>query len=269
MAEYEFRNFMVMSFKPTFVKAIVLFVSFGLGVLGTSMLVLSFLSFEEARAAVDTFAHDGNCERFNFLLFTQIVFRARLIGVVLIVLSGSLFVLRNNVCENVLTVINSSTSMFQELTKQFCYSLRKEDKKHLYVVLLILLLGVLVRLFFLFQPIRYDEAFTFVNFASKPIYRGLSDYSYPNNHLFHTLLVRLAYLFFGNQTWIIRLPAFIAGILIVPAAYVVMRIYSNKMTALLTAGLVAASPSLIFYSTNARGYTLVSFIFLLRCFTRF
>ncbi|MBI3600117.1 MAG: glycosyltransferase family 39 protein [Nitrospinae bacterium] len=73
----------------------------------------------------------------------------------------------------------------------------------------------------------------------------------------------MAYILFGNKTWVIRLPAFFAGILLVPASYLLIRSFYNKHAALLTAGSVASSSLLIEYSTNARGYTLICLFFLL------
>ncbi|MBI5115169.1 glycosyltransferase family 39 protein [Candidatus Poribacteria bacterium] len=113
------------------------------------------------------------------------------------------------------------------------------------------------------EPILFDEAFTFMTYASKPFYVGLSTYSSTNNHLLNTFLVHIAYLLFGNEPWALRLPALFAGILLVPTAYVVTRIFFNKDAALLAAGIIACSSPLIRYSILARGYSLMFLIFLL------
>src|SRR6185437_12532879 len=123
-------------------------------------------------------------------------------------------------------------------------------------------LGVALRLPLLFQPMRYDEAITFVEYACKPFYVALSFYSTPNNHLFHTLLVRFAYLAFGTHEWALRLPAFLAGISLVPATYFAGRVLYDR-GAVIAAGLVACSTLLVSYSTNARGYSLLALCFLL------
>lgn len=59
--------------------------------------------------------------------------------------------------------------------------------------------AALLRVPLIFQPMRDDEAVTFTSYASRPFYASLSFYNTPNNHLFHTLLVRVAYLLFGNH----------------------------------------------------------------------
>src|SRR3990172_4791582 len=107
------------------------------------------------------------------------------------------------------------------------------------------------------QPMQHDEAYTFIAFASRPFWIAISDYSLPNNHVFHTLLVYLAYHLLGDQPWIIRLPAFLAGVAIIPLTYAAAALFYNRKVGLLSAGLAAASPLLIDYSANARGYTLI------------
>lgn len=59
------------------------------------------------------------------------------------------------------------------------------------------------------------------------------------------------------------MPAFIAGILIIPATYLLFRLLYDKNTALLASGLVASSSFLIEFSVNGRGYTLITLFFLL------
>ncbi len=130
---------------------------------------------------------------------------------------------------------------------------------------LFVLLGITVflRLVFLFQPMRYDEAFSFLVFSSKPLSLGLSYYPFPNNHLFFTLLSRICILVFGNAAYIIRLPAFFAGIITVPVNYFLIRRLANKEIAFFATAFLATSSILIEYSTNARGYSLIILFFLL------
>ena len=118
-----------------------------------------------------------------------------------------------------------------------------------------------LRVAFLSQPMRYDEALTFNEFASRPLYYGLSFYPDPNNHLLNTLLMHLSYVLFGNQPWILRLPAFLAGVLLVPATFALARLLYGDGAAILASALVGVSSYFIEYSTNARGYTLQALCF--------
>ena len=126
-----------------------------------------------------------------------------------------------------------------------------------------LAIGAYARLALLRAPLQYDEAYTFMAFATRPVWSILTDYSLPNNHVLHTLLVRAAFLAFGSDVWAIRLPAFLAGLAMIPAAYLAARAHTNRRAALLAAGLVAAWPYLVRYGADARGYTLVGLFTLL------
>src|SRR5919204_3963186 len=108
---------------------------------------------------------------------------------------------------------------------------------------------------------RGDEAFTYTEYASLPWFVALGDYTYPNNHLLHTLLVHGAARLLGPEPWALRLPAFVAGVLLVPATYLAARALYGPTTALIAAGLVSASGWLTLYATNARGYSLVLLCF--------
>jgi hypothetical protein len=108
---------------------------------------------------------------------------------------------------------------------------------------------------------RYDEALSFNEFASRPLYYGLSFYPDPNNHLLNTLLVHLASGALGNQPWVLRLPAFVGGVLLVPATYALGRLLYGRGAAVLSASLVAVASYLVEYSTNSRGYTLQALSF--------
>jgi uncharacterized membrane protein len=104
----------------------------------------------------------------------------------------------------------------------------------------------------------HDETYTFMAFASRGLRHVITDYHLPNNHVFHTVLVNFAYQLFGDSPAIIRLPAFLAGILLIPATYIAARLFYRTMIALVSASIVASLPILIGYSTVARGYTLLA-----------
>ena len=121
----------------------------------------------------------------------------------------------------------------------------------------ITLLGLILRLLEINKQIGYDEAYTFVQFASRPFKHILADYSAPNNHIFHTILVGIAYRLLGGQPWALRLPALLAGILIIPAMYITARRFFSPDQAVAASGLAAVTPLFIHYSVNGRGYTLL------------
>jgi Dolichyl-phosphate-mannose-protein mannosyltransferase len=136
--------------------------------------------------------------------------------------------------------------------------LPEKDPRHVFIILgVMILLGFCLRIIDLNQSIAYDEAYTFIFFASRPFKHILADYSAPNNHIFHTILMGIAYRLFGGQAWALRLPAFTAGLLMIPAMYITARRFFSQYQALAAAGLVAVIPLFVNYSVNGRGYTLL------------
>jgi hypothetical protein len=128
------------------------------------------------------------------------------------------------------------------------------DRRGLLWLALLTLAGIVVRIWFLDQPMRYDEAHTYLAYV-QPRNLRLFYYPVPNNHVAHTLLVYLSTALLGDGPWAIRLPAFLAGVLLIPATYLCARTVFDRSAGLVAAGLVAGSPSLVLYSTNARGYS--------------
>jgi dolichyl-phosphate-mannose-protein mannosyltransferase len=121
----------------------------------------------------------------------------------------------------------------------------------------LVLLGALARAYYLRQPMRYDESVTYLYFASQSWGDAVSSYIYPNNHVFHTLLVKACVAVLGDDPWVLRLPAFVAGVAMIPATYSVGRRLFGSPAAYIGAAFVTASGALTFYSANARGYTIV------------
>lgn len=122
----------------------------------------------------------------------------------------------------------------------------------------VLLSGVVLRFPLLFRPMLYDEAYSFLNFARRPLYEAVFDYNNTNNHLLNTALMHGMYRIAGQTDWALRLPAFLAGVLVIPASYSFARKTLGSAAALVGTALVATSPMLINYSAEARGYMMVT-----------
>jgi hypothetical protein len=144
-----------------------------------------------------------------------------------------------------------------ELRRDFTLWLRIESRMHLAVLSLCCAVGTVLRSYYLFQPMRSDESWTFLYYVSQPLVLSIAHFASPNNHLLHTLLAQLTTNLFGDSANALRLPALVAGVLLIPASYFLFRQLSGKGAALITAGLVACFPVLVDYSTNARGYSLL------------
>jgi 4-amino-4-deoxy-L-arabinose transferase-like glycosyltransferase len=133
-----------------------------------------------------------------------------------------------------------------------------KDPKYTYILLgIITLIGMILRLYLINNPIGYDEAYTFINFSSKSFKFILADYHAPNNHIFNSLLIGIAYRVLGSHIWIVRLPALLASLLSVPVAYVAMRRFFNPSQALTASAVVAIVPDIVNEAANGRGYAMI------------
>ena len=120
---------------------------------------------------------------------------------------------------------------------------------------IVTLIGSALRLRAVFYPLRHDEAYTFLTSGLQAVWTTLSTYDSPANHMLHSALVRISCLLFGNQEWAIRMPALLAGILVIPTTFAAFTVLADYGAALLAAALVACSHPMIAFSANARGYS--------------
>lgn len=132
------------------------------------------------------------------------------------------------------------------------------DPKYISILLgIITLIAVTLRLYIINDPIGYDEAYTFINFSSRPFKFILADYHAPNNHILNSLLIGIVYRILGNHIWIVRVPAFVAGVLGVPASFIAARRFFTAQQALAASVVLAVMPNIVAASANGRGYTLI------------
>jgi len=232
---------------------------------GISLLILFTRPFNTVQSWVNGFARDGEVESFTLSLFEY--FKAFLLpaGVILLGIAGLSFFFRRGIQKWIAAfLVGTKTFYFKRVIdiREMMEAIKKlfeRDKKYLYIVLALTLLAGINRVVFLSNPISHDEAYTFMAFAIRGLNYAMSNYHLPNNHVFHTILVILSSRLFGEAPWAIRLPAFLAGIALVPVTYFVARCFYDVPISLVSTSLVASMPVLIDYSTNARGYTLITF----------
>lgn len=241
--------------------AVFAFIAF-LGLLAVALAVGSFASYPSVKAHLDSFASDGDAD-VTRADFDAIVVRLRLTATVAALAAVAAYAGRRRLRRFVAELASSAVSAISSLYRGLGATLARESRLHLATLGLVTSAALVVRLEFLFQPMRYDESVTFVHFASRPWYIAMTNYTAPNNHVLNSILTHISTLVFGGEPWAIRLPALIAGVLLVPASYVTARAVYGRHAALVAASLVASSSVLVEYSTNARGYTLLALIFVL------
>jgi len=234
------------------------------GILG---LVLFILPYEKASFIVNQFANDGNVEKFSLELFTRVripfQFTFTIVSVILflaLLRFDSTFTNLSKGFKFTIFTIDYFKKSWQRLFFDLSHFF---DRKMMIGLGLITIVGLILRLFLIHRPMEHDESYTSVIFAFEPLYKGLSDYHFPNNHVFHTFFVHIAYKLFGAQEWSVRLPALISGVLLIPTGFVLAKAWYGRKTAILSAVMIAVFPELIRYSTNARGYTLMALLTLL------
>lgn len=233
---------------------------------GILCLALSFLPMKIVKSFVFHLCNEGRVNFFNFTFYSDIILRLRLLSSFML-LSSLLIVINRDSMERYLSIILSkliaSYHDINILIINYINLLVNNHKKELLTFAIIFIVGIILRLYYLFTPIRMDEAGVFMFLASKSLIACIFSYPFPGDHVFYTIMVNIFHNILGNDEWVMRLPAFLAGILLIPATYLLFRKISNNLAALLSSALVAVSSPLIEYSTNARGYTIVTFIFII------
>ena len=231
-----------------------------IALLGVGITGISLLPYPLIQSTLDHLAANKHAEFFNYPLYLRTRLFLATGGIVFILLSV-LGAIRLEQTQDVISrLVGSIASFISSFGRQIAEYGRKDGWIYRTGLCIVFLIGIIIRGMLLFNPIRSDEAYTYVDFSSKAFIHLISDYSAPNNHILHSILVHIAVAIFGNQPWAIRLPAFLAGALLIPASYLVARMIYNKQAALLAATLIATCPALIEFSDYARGYSMICVI---------
>ena len=215
--------------------------------------------YESLKEHVDPLAVDRDAG-LSRAEFDDLVLRLRLVAVAFATLAGALVLLGRRLDGVVADVLTTWWRALRGAPSALRTWVATEDRGYIIGFGVILITAVLLRLAFLDVPMRYDEATTYDNYVSKPVWVALANYSTPNNHLFHTFLAKLSVTALGNDPWVVRLPALVAGIALIPATFALALVLHGRVAAIVAAGLVAVSSTFVEYSTNARGYTIVALV---------
>ncbi len=146
-----------------------------------------------------------------------------------------------------------------DLYSSWGHLFRRSSTDHKRFVYVVLLIGIILRIARMDGPVTYDEALTYVNYSSHSFGFLFSDYMFTSNHILHSAFVRISTLIFGVHLWSLRLPALIAGILVMPLFYAYVRALFNRHIAVIALCLVAVNGPLVEYSAMATGYSLTWF----------
>ncbi|MCD4751579.1 MAG: glycosyltransferase family 39 protein [Anaerolineaceae bacterium] len=233
---------------------------------GLILVSMSVTNFENARAMIDQLSPDGNMESFTMGLYEIIRVPSLVVGSAMFVLGGVGTIFFDPFTRLIRWYLRWIRKFIKEVKSDFIQFLRLLFARQ-FLWWEWMLLAVLIAFAFygrwvwIERPMLHDESYTFIAFAQRSFDKVISDYHLPNNHVLNSVLIHILYRFFGNfSPAVVRLPAFISGILIVPAAYLWVREKEGKTAAAASAALIAYWPLLKVQSTNGRGYMMMALL---------
>lgn len=221
---------------------------------------MSILSFPDLQGMVLSAVPPGYADRFTPPLYHKLILLARAAGTCLLLLAAGVLLLRRSLQALIIQIAGDLRRVVFFLRPWF--SLTRNKPLFNLALGLILLFGFLLRLHFLTEPLRKDEANTYLYYAQRPLVLGMSYYT-ANNHMLNTVLMHFSTAVLGGTVIALRLPTFIAGSLLPVLTYFAATLWYGRRAALLSLSLVSVSSPLIEYSFNARGYSLGATFFLL------
>lgn len=223
------------------------------GILALVFILTALMPYGILKQLANSLMSDGN---FDSLKEQNAPIFKILLGITGLLFLSAAIGIRTRRLQSVLGLLRKYVS---DLT-EFIHALRptKVDAFSLAALILIIGLAVISRLVHINDGMNHDEAYTFVVFSSTSLFNIVTNYHLPNNHILNSLLIFFSTHLFGIQPWAVRLPALIAGVLLIPASYALAKAIYDKNTALLSALLIAILPGAILYSTIGRGYSLVA-----------
>ncbi|GAB4522029.1 MAG: hypothetical protein Fur0018_03200 [Anaerolineales bacterium] len=233
-----------------------------LGLLCAAGLTFGRLPYAPLRALGDHLAADGSLNALTPARLAALQRLADVLGMAALLLGAAVFTLRRQseaLLRSLLAGLRAAPRRMRGEVLALSAAMRRPHNPHTgYFLLALSVLGAGLRFLWLDAPMQYDESYTAIAFAMRPLAALMGDYHLPNNHIFHSVLVHFSIGFFGLHPWSVRLPVYLAGISLIPLGYLTARALYGRPVALLSAALIAVSQPLITYAANARGYTLIA-----------
>ncbi len=137
------------------------------------------------------------------------------------------------------------------------------DRATAWALAAVILVGAALRIHFLDSGLWFDEIVTLVDSARAPLAQIVTHFPSNNDHPLYSVLAHISIVAFGEDPWSLRLPAVIFGLAAMPMLYVFAIRVTNRFEALSAAMLLAVSYHHVWFSQNARGYTILLFCALL------
>lgn len=127
----------------------------------------------------------------------------------------------------------------------------------------ILAVGAVARIVRLNSDYWTDEILALQKSFRLPLADVITSFSGDNHHPLYSVFARISLVLFGESPWSVRLPAVLFGVAAVALTYAVARLGVNRREALFASLLLAVSYHHVWFSQNARGYTLIGLLALM------
>jgi 4-amino-4-deoxy-L-arabinose transferase-like glycosyltransferase len=126
-------------------------------------------------------------------------------------------------------------------------------------VIVLTVVAAAVRLVGLDGGLWIDEIYSLIDSFRPPLAAVLTEFPGDTQHPLYSVLANVSLKLFGESPWSIRLPAVLFGVASVPMLYLLGARIAGTREALLAAALLAVSYHHVWFSQNARGYTMLAF----------
>jgi len=134
-----------------------------------------------------------------------------------------------------------------------------EMKTERLLLLSVLIVGAALRVVGLNQGLWYDEIATLVRYVRRPLAEIVTRFDTQNQHMLYSVLAHVSVKLFGETAWALRLPAVVFGVASLWALWWFGTLVTSRREALLAAALMSVSSHHVWFSQNARGYSMLLF----------
>ncbi|MGB8215378.1 MAG: glycosyltransferase family 39 protein [Anaerolineales bacterium] len=224
---------------------------------------LAFFPYKTIKIAGDLFSRHKNLQSLTPGLVDSLRKPSLVAGIIFFLISVFIFFWPQRTKDGIKVILQASLNFgarFIADTRTLIWDIWHARPGRLETILLsvIVVISAIERAMIINRPIEYDEAYTFVEFAQNSFRYIVTSYYVPNNHVLSTILIHISYLLFGNHLWSIRLPVFIASLILVLCVFFLGRALYNSKVGLSASVIVAFLPTMILRSVSARGYIFVA-----------
>ncbi|MBW0007262.1 MAG: glycosyltransferase family 39 protein, partial [Sphingomonas sp.] len=120
-----------------------------------------------------------------------------------------------------------------------------------------------LRLFGANDQLWFDEIATLLDSVRKPLGVIMTHFPSDNDHVFYSVLAHISVNLGGETPFMLRLPAILFGIASIPLIYTVGTRVTTRFEAVASAMVATVAGYHIWFSQNARGYTMLLVLTLL------